>query len=132
MVCNTFYERGGFSAPLPPRGLLRGDAAFCQPSFSRSVQHQLCDSSRESLHMEFVPWGQPGLSPWDFQSGGGAGLGGVKGKELFAPNFPGVQGKIPGQRKYVFPFWVKQFLCFKTYTEGPKNSEFYLFVALKF
>lgn len=52
MVCNTFYERGGFSAPLPPQGLLRGDAAFCQPSFSRSVQHQLCDSSRESQHME--------------------------------------------------------------------------------
>lgn len=31
-------------------------------------------------------------------------LGGVKGKELFAPSFPGVQGKIPGQRKCVFPF----------------------------
>lgn len=63
---------------------------------------------------------------------GDAGLGGVKGKELFAPSFHGVQGKIPGQRKCVFPFGVKQFLCFKTYTEGPKNSEFHLFVALKF
>lgn len=95
MVCNTFYERGGFSAPLPPWGLLRGDAAFCQPSFSTSVQHQLHDSNRESLHMETL---------WDLHSWADAGFGGVEGKELFAPSFPGLQGKIPGQRKCVFPF----------------------------
>lgn len=42
-----------------------------------------------------IPTGNPLRAAWavswDLQSRGDAGLGGVKGKELFAPSFPGVQ-----------------------------------------